>query len=96
MSGEHNILYDNRRILFCINGYHSYHKSSIFEIILNPLLYTGEDFFMMPRNQLTKEEIKWYIERLKAELYQEKTSESKYLADKYLNKVLDKIGEYYC
>ena len=50
---------------------------------------------MMPRNQLTKEEIKWYIERLKAELYQEKTSESKYLADKYLNKVLDKIGEYF-
>jgi hypothetical protein len=96
MSGEHNILYDNRRIVFCINGYHSYHKSSIFEIILNPLLYKGEDFFMMPRNQLTKEEIKWYIERLKAELYQEKTSESKYLADKYLNKVLDKIGEYYC
>ena len=50
---------------------------------------------MMPRNQLTKDEIKWYVEKLKTELYHEKTSESKYLAHKYLNKVLDKIGEYF-
>jgi hypothetical protein len=95
MSGEHNILYDSSRILLCINGCDSYHKSSIYEIILYPLLYKGEDFFMMPRNQLTKDEIKWYMEKLKTELYHEKTSESKYLANKYLNKVLDKIGEYF-
>jgi hypothetical protein len=96
MSGEHNILYDSSRNLFCYTFFFNYIKGSIYKIISYPLLYKGEDFFMMPRNQLTKEEIKWYIERLKAELYQEKTSESKYLADKYLNKVLDKIGEYYC
>jgi hypothetical protein len=96
MSGDIYISNDNCRIIFRSIILYNNNKSSIFEIILNPLLYTGEDFFMMPRNQLTKEEIKWYIERLKAELYQEKTSESKYLADKYLNKVLDKIGEYYC
>jgi len=59
MSGEHNILYDNRRILFCINGYHSYHKSSIFEIILNPLLYTGEDFLLCLRIRLQKMRLKF-------------------------------------
>jgi hypothetical protein len=50
---------------------------------------------MMPRNKLSKDEIKWYVEKLKTELYHEKTLESKYLAHKYLNKVLDKIGEYF-
>ena len=49
----------------------------------------------MPRNQLTKEEIKVQVEKLKSELYNEKTFESKDLAHKYLNKVLDKIGEYF-
>jgi hypothetical protein len=49
----------------------------------------------MPRNQLTKEEIKVQVEKLKTELYNEKTFESKDLAHKYLNKVLDKIGEYF-
>jgi len=94
MSGEHNILYDSSRILLCNNGCDSYHKSSIFEIILNPLLYTGEDFFIMSKNQITKNEIKVQVEKLKTELYNEQTSESKDLAHKYLNKVLDKIEEY--
>jgi hypothetical protein len=49
---------------------------------------------MMPRNQITKDEIKVQVERLKNELYNEKTYDGKYLAHKYLNKVLDKIAEY--
>jgi hypothetical protein len=48
----------------------------------------------MSKNQITKEEIKICVEKLKTELYNEKTLESKYLAHKYLNKVLDKIAEY--
>ena len=48
----------------------------------------------MPRNQLTKDQIKVQVERLKTELYNEQTSEGKNLAHKYLNKVLDKIEEY--
>jgi hypothetical protein len=59
MSGEHNISYDNRRILFCINGYHSYHKSSIYKIILYPLLYTGEDFLLCLRIRLQKKRLKF-------------------------------------
>jgi hypothetical protein len=94
MSGEHNISYDNRRILFCINGYHSYHKSSIYKIILYPLLYKGEDFFIMSKNQITKDEIKVQVEKLKTELYNERTYDGKDLAHKYLNRVLDKISEY--
>jgi hypothetical protein len=50
----------------------------------------------MPKNQITKDEIKVQVEKLKTELYNEQTSESKDLAHKYLNKVLDKIGEYFC
>jgi hypothetical protein len=49
----------------------------------------------MPKNQITKDEIKVQVEKLKTELYNEKTFESKDLAHKYLNKVLDKIGEYF-
>ena len=94
MSGEHNISYVNSRILFCTNGHTSYHKGSICEMILYPLLYKGEDFFMMSKNQITKEEIKVQVEKLKTELYNEKTSEGRDLAHKYLNKVLDKIAEY--
>ena len=52
MSGEHNILYDSSRILLCINGCDSYHKSSIYEIILYPLLYKGEDFLLCLRIRL--------------------------------------------
>jgi len=48
----------------------------------------------MSKNQITKEEIKVCVEKLKTELYNDKTLESKYLAHKYLNKVLDKIEEY--
>jgi len=48
----------------------------------------------MYKNQITKEEIKVCVEKLKTELYNDKTLESKYLAHKYLNKVLDKIEEY--
>jgi hypothetical protein len=59
----------------------------------------SEDFFfIMPRNQFSKEEIKCYVEKLKNELYNEQigyTSDPKGLAHRYLNQVLDKIGEYY-
>ena len=48
----------------------------------------------MSKNQITKEEIKVQVEKLKTELYNEQTYESKELAHKYLNKVLDKIEEY--
>jgi hypothetical protein len=51
----------------------------------------------MPRNQLTKDEIKIYALKLKHELYCEDvtyTSDPKSLAHKYLNKLLDKIEEY--
>jgi hypothetical protein len=63
-------------------------------MILYPLLYKEEDFFIMSKNQITKDEIKVQVEKLKTELYNEQTLESKYLAHKYLNKVLDKIFEY--
>ena len=53
-------------------------------------------FYCMPRNELSKEEIKCYVEKLKIELYNEGyTSDPKELAHKYLNQVLDKIQEYY-
>ena len=48
----------------------------------------------MSKNQITKDEIKVQVEKLKTELYNEQTSESKDLAHKYLNRVLDKISEY--
>jgi hypothetical protein len=48
----------------------------------------------MSKNQITKKEIKVQVEKLKTELYNEQTYESKELAHKYLNKVLDKIEEY--
>ena len=58
----------------------------------------GDFFYYMPRNELSKEEIKCYVEKMKVELYNEKigyTSDPKVLAHKYLNQVLDKIQEYY-
>jgi hypothetical protein len=58
----------------------------------------GDFFFIMPRNQFSREEIKCYVEKLKNELYKEQityTSDPKGLAHKYLSRVLDKIGEYY-
>ncbi len=48
----------------------------------------------MSKNQITTNEIKVQVEKLKTELYNEQTYELKNLAHKYLNKVLDKIEEY--
>jgi hypothetical protein len=48
----------------------------------------------MSKNQITTNEIKVQVEKLKTELYNEQTSEGKDLAHKYLNKVLDTISEY--
>jgi hypothetical protein len=52
----------------------------------------------MPRNQLTKEEIRCYVQKLKSQLFEEQinyTPDPKGLANKYLNRVLDRIEEYY-
>ena len=51
----------------------------------------------MPRGQLTKDEMKYQVLKLKQKLRTEKigyTSDPKALADEYLNMVLDKINEY--
>lgn len=51
----------------------------------------------MPRGQLTKDEMKVQVLKLKQKLQTEKigyTSDPKSLADQYLNMVLDKIEEY--
>ena len=51
----------------------------------------------MPRGQLTKEEMKYQVLKLKQKLQTEQIvyiSDPKSLADKYLNMVLDKINEY--
>lgn len=52
----------------------------------------------MPRGELTRDIIKCEVLKIKNELYRENvnwTSDPKSLAHKYLNKVLDKIEEYY-
>ena len=43
MSGNIYISNDNHRILFCINGYTSYHKDSNYKMILYPLLYKEDE-----------------------------------------------------
>ena len=49
----------------------------------------------MPRNELTKDEIKCYVLKLKDELYHETYTDGiTFLAHRYLDKVLDKIEEY--
>ena len=51
----------------------------------------------MPRNALTKEELRNYVLKLKSKLFDEDSKlviDSKDLAHKYLNMVLDKIEEY--
>ena len=49
----------------------------------------------MPRNELTKDEIKCYVLKLKDELYYETYTDGiTFLAHRYLDKVLDKIEEY--
>jgi hypothetical protein len=52
----------------------------------------------MPRGQLTKDEMKYQVLKLKQKLYNEHigyTSDPKALADSYLNQILHKIEEYY-
>lgn len=48
----------------------------------------------MPRGILKKDDIKYYVLKLKQELAQENHND-KAVADRYLNKVLDRINEYY-
>ena len=49
----------------------------------------------MPRGQLTKDEIKTYVLECKRNLINEKIDyNSKIVADRYLNMILDKISEY--
>jgi hypothetical protein len=52
----------------------------------------------MPRNYLTKDEMRVQVLKLKNELDKEWMNKTEYdpkwLAHHYLNKVLDKIGEY--
>lgn len=48
----------------------------------------------MPRGILTKIDMEAYLYKLKHELLHENTNQSKELADKYLNKVIDKIKEF--
>ncbi|MEY3433359.1 MAG: hypothetical protein RL131_1295 [Bacteroidota bacterium] len=57
----------------------------------------AEFFYFMPRGQLTKEQIKCDVLKIKKELndeYFDCFSDSRMIADRYLNKVLDKIEEY--
>jgi hypothetical protein len=49
----------------------------------------------MPKNQLTKDELKVRVLKLKDRLYKDQPSwDAKGLAHKYLNEVLDIIDEY--
>ena len=53
--------------------------------------------FFMPRGQLTRDEMKYQVLKLKDKLQNEQityTSDPKALADQYLNMVLDKINQY--
>ena len=53
--------------------------------------------FYMPRGQLTRDEMKYQVLKLKDKLQNEHigyTSDPKALADEYLNMILDKINEY--
>ena len=52
-------------------------------------------FFIVSKNQITKDELKIRVLKLKNELYQERYSEGiTFIAHKYLNKVIDIIDEY--
>ena len=48
----------------------------------------------MPRNQISLDEIKVFVEKLKNEASWDKNCNDRNCADKYLNKVLDKLQEY--
>ena len=51
---------------------------------------------VMPRNELTKDELKCYVLKLKHEVDHDAEGfpGEKYLVQKYLSKVLDRIDEY--
>jgi hypothetical protein len=54
-----------------------------------------EGSFFMPRNNITKEDIKCHVLKLKRQVdHDEGYPGEKAIAQKYLNKVLDKIEEY--
>ena len=62
--------------------------------LLYSVLYTGTEFFYMPRNEFNKDEFKCYVLKLKDELHHSDYTEGiTFLAHQYLNKVLDKIEE---
>lgn len=51
----------------------------------------------MPRNQVTKQELKIFVEKVKNEMMSDSnyySSDPKSYANKYLNKILDKLSEY--
>jgi protein involved in sex pheromone biosynthesis len=51
----------------------------------------------MSKNQINKDELKCFVERLKKELHDDQNyyySDPKFLANSYLDKVLDKISHY--
>lgn len=51
----------------------------------------------MSKNQITKDEMKCFVEKLKQELYENQNyyySDPKSLANSYLDKILDKITQY--
>ena len=54
-----------------------------------------EDSFFMPRNKINKDEMKCYILKLKHQIDSDNGYPGeKEIAQKYLNKVLDKLEEY--
>jgi hypothetical protein len=51
----------------------------------------------MPRNQITKDEIKIRVLKLKEKLYNDQLSiDTKEIVNKYLNEVINIIDEYRC
>lgn len=51
----------------------------------------------MPRNQVNKQELKTFVEKVKNEMMSDSSyysSDPKSYANKYLNKILDKLNEY--
>ena len=63
--------------------------------MLNSVLYKDRVFQYMPRGQLTKDQIKCDVLKIKRELNNEIDSdEEKLLAHKYLDKILAKVEEY--
>jgi hypothetical protein len=50
----------------------------------------------MPRNQVSLDELKVFVEKIKQEILLDSQyfTDSKDCANKYLNKILDKINEY--